>query len=158
MALKAVVNGAKHRNESRYRGAGRHWATPLEVFQPLDEEFGFTLDPCATHQTAKCELYFTEAEDGLLQDWSGQTVFMNPPYGAEIKKWIEKAYISSQSLATVVGLLPAATDSDWWHRYVVGKAEIRYLRKRPRFLVYEDGSVKWASPFQPCVVVIWRPS
>lgn len=82
---------------------------------------------------------------------------MNPPYGAELPAWIRKARAAAAAGALVVGLVPASTDSAWWHADVVDVAEVRFLRGRPRFLVYEDdGSVKWASPFQPCVVVVWR--
>ncbi len=154
----SVSKAAKHRNESRYRGKGRCWATPPKIFEPLNAEFAFTLDPCATPKSAKCARFFTETEDGLKQDWGKERVFLNPPYGAEIRPWIKKAKESSWGGALVVGLLPAETDSDWWHEHIVGAAEVRYIRGRPRFLVYEDdGSVKWASPFRPCVVVVWRP-
>jgi len=154
----AVKNTAKSRNDSRYRGKGRHWATPPGLFSRLDAEFNFTVDPCATPKSAKCVKFYTEAENGLKQDWTRERVFMNPPYGAEIRAWISKARESADGGALVVGLLPAETDSDWWHEYIVGRAEVRYLRGRIRFLVYgDDGSVKWASPFRPSVVVVWSP-
>jgi len=128
------------------------------VFGPLNDEFNFTLDPCATTKSAKCARFFTESEDGLKQDWGRERVFMNPPYGAEIRPWIAKARSCSEAGALVVGLLPAETDSDWWHNHVVGRAEVRYMRGRIRFLVHEDdGTTKWASPFRPSVVVVWYP-
>lgn len=155
---KAVINAAKSRNDSRYRGKGRHWATPPELFSVLNAEFHFTLDPCATLKSAKCAKFFTETENGLTKDWTTEKVFMNPPYGAEIRAWIHKARESADAGALVVGLLPAETDSDWWHSHIVDRAEVRYLRGRIRFLVFEDdGAVKWASPFRPSVIVIWRP-
>ena len=154
--MSNVSKAARHRNESRYRGAGRCWATPPEIFGPLDAEFHFTLDPCATPASAKCVKFYTESDNGLSKDWSGEVVFMNPPYGAEIRPWIKKAKESAAFGAVVVGLLPAETDSDWWHESVMGHSEIRFLRKRPRFIVHmEDGSTKWASPFRPSVVVVW---
>lgn len=153
-----VRKAARSRNNSRYRGSGRHWATPPDLFQKLDSEFRFTLDPCATIKTAKCSRFFTEQEDGLSKDWEGDRVFMNPPYGAEIRPWIRKARESADKGALVVGLVPAETDSDWWHDHIVDRAEIRYIRGRIRFLVYgDDGLVMWASPFRPSVVVVWRP-
>ena len=159
MSSDAVRKAAKHRNDSRYRGKGRHWATPPKVFDPLNLEFNFTLDPCATDRSAKCWFYFTEREDGLAQSWGTHRVFMNPPYGAEIRPWIKKARESAAAGALVVALLPAETDSDWWHEHIVDIAEVRYIRGRPRFIVHmEDGTEKWASPFRPCVVVIWRPN
>jgi phage N-6-adenine-methyltransferase len=146
---------ARHRNAARYRGSGRTWATPPEVFTPLEREFGFTLDPCATPDSAKCARYFTEADDGLAQSWAGETVFMNPPYGRELAAWVSKARRESTAGATVVGLLPAATDQAWFHDDVIGAgAEVRFLRGRVRFLGPGD---TWASPFQPSIVVVWRP-
>lgn len=144
-----------HRNSARYHGSGRDWATPPEVFGPLDEEFHFTLDPCARPETAKCARYFTEAEDGLAQDWGHEVVFMNPPYGREIKAWTKKARESAAKGALVVGLLPAGCDLAWWHDDILAVgAEIRFLRGRVRFLC--DGQ-RWANAFFPSVVIVWRP-
>lgn len=149
----AVINGARAKNNGRYNGNGRHWETPPEVFEPLDREFSFTLDPCATDETAKCERHFTEAENGLVQSWEGERVFMNPPYGREIYAWTRKARDSGAAL--VVGLLPASTDLAWWHEDVVGRAEVRYIRGRVRFLT---GGPYRASGFFASVVVVWRPA
>ncbi len=146
----AVVGAAVARNNGRYNGNGRDWRTPPEVFGPLHAEFDFTLDPCCTAETAKCAKFYTEAENGLAQDWSGERVFMNPPYGREIAPWTRKA---RESNALVVGLLPASTDLRWWHEDIVGRAEVRYLRGRVRFLT--DGPYR-ASGFFPSVIVIWR--
>lgn len=96
------------------------WATPQDFFDRLDEEFDFTLDPCATPENAKCSRYFTKGGDGLSQDWSGDRVFMNPPYGREIGKWVKKAYEESQKGALVVCLIPARTDTSYWHEFVIG--------------------------------------
>lgn len=124
------------------------------MFGPLDAEFGFTLDPCATVKNAKCARFFTEAINGLAQDWWRERVFMNPPYGREIYAWTNKARRQAAAGALVVGLLPASTDLAWWHDDVVGHAEVRYIRGRVRFLT--DGPYR-ASGFFPSVVVIWRP-
>lgn len=143
------------RNRGRYYGNGRDWATPPELYEPLDAEFGFTLDPCATPETAKCNRYYTEAEDGLSKSWAGEIVFMNPPYGREIRAWTEKAVREAREGATVVGLLPASTDLDWWHDHVLAEdAEVRYLRGRPRFLA---PGRRWAQMYAPSVIVVWRP-
>jgi phage N-6-adenine-methyltransferase len=150
------MSASQRRNEGRWRGSGRDWATPLDLFEELDREFTFDLDPCASERTAKCLHYFTERENGLNQDWGLNRVFMNPPYGRELPEWVKKARAAAKAGALVVGLLPAATDSAWWHEHVMGNAEVRYLRKRPKFLIYTDTGVKWNSPFQPCVVVIWK--
>jgi len=120
------------------------------LFAELDAEFGFTLDPCCSHETALCEKHFTPEEDGLAQDWSGDVVFMNPPYGREIGKWVRKAWEDSQRGATVVCLIPARTDTSYWHDYVM-RGEIRFLRGRLRF-----GGHTNSAPF-PSAVVIFRP-
>lgn len=127
------------------------WATPQHLFDELYKEFNFTLDPCATHENAKCEKYFTEKENGLLQDWSDDVVFMNPPYGREIKHWIKKAYEESLKGAIVVCLIPARTDTMYWHDYIFGKAfDIRFLRGRLKF-----GDSKNSAPF-PSAIVIYK--
>lgn len=150
----ALLAGARAKNNGRYNGNGRHWATPPEVFGPLDAEFGFTLDPCATAETAKCAVYFTEDDNGLERSWSGHRVFMNPPYGREIYAWTRKARTEYENGVLVVGLLPASTDLSWWHDDVVGRAEVRYIRGRVRFLT---GGPYRASGFFASVVVVWRP-
>ncbi len=151
----AVLGGVKAKNNGRYNGNGRHWATPPEVFDPLDEEFNFTLDPCATPETAKCPEFFTEADNGLEQPWSSHRVFMNPPYGREVYAWTRKARLEQEKGALVVGLLPASTDLAWWHEDVLEHAEVRYLRGRVRFLT---GGPYRASGFFASVIVIWWPS
>ena len=131
----ALLGGVRAKNNGRYNGNGREWMTPPEIFDPLNAEFKFTLDPCSTHGNAKTPLHFTESENGLLQDWSGHIVFMNPPYGKEVYAWTRKAKESAELGATVVGLLPASCDLAWWHDDVVAaKAEVRYIRGRVRFL------------------------
>lgn len=155
--MSRAANPSRHRNESRWRGSGREWATPDDVFAPLHAEFAFTVDVCASDLNHKHSRYWTEQQNGLAQDWCGEVCWMNPPYGAEIRAWIRKARESADAGAVVVGLLPAETDSDWWHEHIVGRAEIRFLRKRPRFLIHHsDGRTQWASPFRPSVVVVWR--
>lgn len=147
---QAVLGGMKAKNNGRYNGNGRHWATPPEVFDPLHAEFNFTLDPCATPESAKCPRYFTEADNGLERNWTNERVFMNPPYGREIYAWTRKARGSG---ALVVGLLPASCDLAWWHDDVMGYAEVRYIRGRVRFLT---GGPYRASGFFASVIVIWR--
>ena len=91
------------------------WDTPQEFFDKLDNQFHFNLDPCATPQSAKCKKYFTEEDDGLIQDWKGHAVFVNPPYGRDIVAWVKKGYEESKKHNTlVVMLLPSRTDTKWW--------------------------------------------
>jgi phage N-6-adenine-methyltransferase len=91
------------------------WATPQEFFNKLDAEFDFTLDVCANAENAKCENFYTAEDDGLQQPWTG-VVWCNPPYGRGISEWVERAYQASLNGATVVMLIPARTDTRWFHR------------------------------------------
>lgn len=154
----ALLKGLASKNNGRYNGNGREWETPPEVFEQLDDEFHFTLDPCATAKNHKCPRYFTEHDicvpDGLEADWGVDHVFMNPPYGREVAAWTRKAREAAEQGALVVGLLPASTDLAWWHEDVVGHAEVRYIRGRVRFLT---GGPYRASGFFASVIVIWRP-
>ncbi len=128
------------------------WETPDDLFKKLDDEFCFNLDPCATKENSKCEEYFTKEDDGLSMEWYG-TVFMNPPYGREIGKWVAKAYWESvHNGCKVVCLLPARTDTAWFHDYCCPKArEIRFLRGRLKF----SGAI-YNAPF-PSMVVVFVP-
>jgi phage N-6-adenine-methyltransferase len=140
----------KQFNRVHFSSATVEWPTPQGVFDELDEEFKFTLDPCATHENAKCERHFTKEEDGLNQDWGQERTFMNPPYGPEIKDWMKKAYESARNGATVVCLVPARTDTRWFHDYAV-KGEVIAIKGRLKF-----GESKNSAPF-PSIVVIFRP-
>lgn len=139
----------KHRPAVHFSSQTVEWSTPQDVFDGLDAEFGFDLDPCATAENAKCERYFTRQEDGLAQTWTGR-VFCNPPYGRTLGAWMRKAWEASQSTAELVVLLiPARTDTRWWHEYVEGR-EARFLPGRLRF-----GDAQASAPF-PSVVVVFR--
>lgn len=127
------------------------WATPADFFARLNEEFNFTLDVCALPENAKCERFFTPADDGLSQQWIG-VCWMNPPYGRDIRRWVEKAYLSARAGSTVVCLLPARTDTSWWHTWVMRANEIRFVRGRLRF-----GNSKNSAPFPSAVVVFGPP-
>jgi phage N-6-adenine-methyltransferase len=137
--------------KSLFSSATPEWGTPRSLFEAVDMEFGFTLDPCSTDENAKCTHHFTKAENGLTQDWGDHVVFMNLPYGREISEWMKKAYDSARNGATVVCLVPARTDTRWWHQYAM-KGEIRLLRGRVRFI-----GGKYSAPF-PSAFVIFRPA
>lgn len=111
------------------------WGTPQNFFDNLNKEFNFTLDPCATSENAKCKKYFTINENGLTQNWEGETVFCNPPYGRAIKDWVKKCYEESKKPnTTVVMLIPARTDTTYFHDYIYHKVrEIRFVRGRLKF-------------------------
>lgn len=128
------------------------WATPQAFYDALHAKFNFTLDPCSDGTNAKCAKYFTAKEDGLAQDWSQETVFMNPPYGRVIGDWIRKAHEESRKGATVVCLIPSRTDTRYWHDYVMKASEIRLVKGRLKF---GDGSAP--APF-PSAVVVFKPN
>lgn len=125
------------------------WATPRSFFQALDAEFHFNLDPCATPENAKCADFYTIENDGLTQDWGGRRVFCNPPYGRAIAAWVRKCYEEAQKPNTLVVLLiPARTDTEYFHKYIYHKAwEIRFVRGRLHF--NEAGP----APFPSMVVI-----
>lgn len=138
--------------EVMFSSASEDWATPQSFFDQLNEEFKFTLDPCAAPNNAKCDQYFTKEDDGLTKDWTGEVVFMNPPYGRPIGQWVKKAFEESVKGATVVCLLPARTDTKWFHDYIYNRSEIRFIKGRLKF-----GDSKNSAPF-PSMVVIFNRS
>ena len=137
------------------------WATPASVFDPLNAEFGFTLDAAALPHNAKCERYLTPEDDALdeVTYWGNrrqrEVVWLNPPYGHKnLLLWMGRARREAQwCAATVVCLVPAHTGQRWWHEHVAdGKAsEIRWLRGRVKFV-----GAAGCAPFPSCVV-IYRP-
>lgn len=138
-------------DKALFSSASVEWETPQDFFESLDAEFHFTLDPCCTDENAKCEKHYTRQQDGLSQSWKGETVFCNPPYGKEIGLWVEKcSKEAGGGGATVVMLIPARTDTAWFHKYIYKKADIRFIRGRLKF-----GGSKNSAPF-PSMVVIFR--
>lgn len=131
------------------------WATPNELFDELNSEFNFTLDPCCTHKNAKCKKHYTINEDGLAQSWKNESVFCNPPYGTEIKKWVKKCYEEHiKNNITVVMLIPARTDTTYFHEYIYKKSEIRFIKGRVKF-IDENGNQQNSAPFSS-MIVIWQ--
>ena len=117
------------------------WKTPKDLFFALDAIYHFTLDPCSTHDNALCEKHFTKEENGLLQDWRGETVFMNPPYSGETGKWVKKAYCESENGATVVCLIPARPDTQYWQEIIFPYAtNIQFIRGRLHFSESKQGA------------------
>lgn len=124
------------------------WATPQDFFNKINQEFNFTLDVASTDENAKCKKYFTEQDDGLQQSWDNEIVWCNPPYGRSLKSWVKKA--SETIGGVVVMLIPARTDTSYFHDYICEKAEIRFIRGRLKF-----GDSKNSAPF-PSMLVIFR--
>ena len=138
-------------SEALYSSRTEEWPTPQSFFDQLDAEFHFTLDPCATAENAKCAKFFTKQQNGLQQDWGTEIVFCNPPYGKTMRDWARKCYESSQSGALVVLLAHARTDTRWFHDWVYGKSELRFVRGRLKF-----GDGAQSAPF-PSLVAVFRP-
>ena len=128
------------------------WETPKDLFDRLNEEFHFTLDPCANEYNHKCDKYYTIEQDGLKQDWSGETVFCNPPYGRTVSKWVQKCFqeVYAGKCSCAVMLIPARTDTRWFHDWIYNKAEVRFIKGRLRF-----GGQSQDAPF-PSMVVVYR--
>jgi len=138
-------------NRVHFSSATDLWETPWLLFRQLDAQFSFTLDVCALPENAKCKRFYTPNDDGLAQRWKG-VCWCNPPYGRNIGRWVEKAYASAiAGDATVVCLIPARTDTTWWHRYVMAASEVWLVSGRIRF-----GKARAGAPF-PSAIVIFRP-
>ena len=135
--------------EVHFSSKSNEWNTPDDLYNTLHNEFNFTLDPCTNGENNKCNKFYTEKENGLIQDWSKDIVFMNPPYGREISQWIEKAYNDSLKGAKVVCLIPSRTDTKYWHDFIFNKAsEVRFIKGRLKF-----GNSKNSAPFPSSIVV-----
>lgn len=138
-------------NKVHFSSKTPEWETPWELFLELDTEFHFTLDPCATEENAKCDIFYTQEDNGLSLPWFGR-VFCNPPYGRVIAEWVRKAVmevVNNSDVECVVLLLPARTDTKWFHEYIYNHHEIRFLQGRVRFGESEAGA-----PFPSMVVII----
>ena len=137
------------KNAALFTSDSTEWETPQALFDELNKEFHFNLDPCATKQNAKCKKFYTKKDDGLVQDWKGKRVFCNPPYGKYTTPlWIKKC--ATSGAAVCVALIPSRTDTRWFHEYIYGKAEIRFVKGRLHFSNSKD-----AATF-PSMIVIWR--
>lgn len=140
-------------NKSLLSSKNMNWCTPQYLFDYLDHEFHFVLDAAATENTKKCDLCYTPDHSGLDHSWNvGGSVFCNPPYGRSIGKWVKKAFEESKTGVTIVLLIPARTDTSYFHDYIYGKAEIRFLKGRIHF-TDEFGNISAPAPFPSMIVV-----
>lgn len=139
--------------DALFSSAKQNWETPQWLFDELNEEFGFELDAAADESNCKCPHFLSEGDDALCFSWADlvSSVWLNPPYGRGAGEWVRKAHEESQRGATVVCLLPARTDTAWFHDHVYGRADIRFLRGRLKFV----GATSPA-PF-PSMIVVFRP-
>ena len=134
-------------NDVHFSSKSDDWETPQPLFDRLNEHYHFGLDVCASAENAKCARYFDRETDGLKQSWTGRC-WMNPPYGREIGKWVKKAYETAKKRqGLVVCLLPARTDTAWFHDYCL-KGQYTFLRGRLKF-----GNAKNSAPFPSMIVI-----
>jgi phage N-6-adenine-methyltransferase len=156
LRLRNIILEVKAMNKALLSSKKMDWRTPQAFFDDLNREFHFVLDAAAMPENAKCTQYFTPETDGLSRSWDvGGSVFCNPPYGRKIGQWVQKAYSEYvRGAVTIVMLIPARTDTSYFHDYIYGKAEIRFLRGRLKF-EDENGAAMNPAPF-PSMVVIFR--
>ena len=134
--------------DTKFESKKQDWETPDEIFDPLNIEFGFTLDVCASDGNKKCDYFFSENDDGLTKSWANHICWMNPPFGQQ-GHWVRKAYLESKHRNTIiVCLLPARTNTNWWHDCCM-RGEVRFIRGRPKFK-----GAKYGLP-QPLAIVIF---
>ena len=139
-------------NKGLFTSDKNYWETPQDFFNELHEKYNFTLDATASDENTKLPNYYTVEDDALKQKWEGR-VFVNPPYGREIKRWVKKAYEESLEPYNecVVMLIPARTDTTYWHEYIFGKAkDVDFLKGRLKFEI--NGKAKDAAPFPSALI------
>lgn len=147
VVAEAGLGGAREGHEPM----STEWETPDSLFCRLNEEFGFTVDVCARAENAKSDRFWTPEDDGLGQLWDDEICWMNPPWGQAIQEWLKKAVHECRNGADrVVALLPARTDTRWWHRYVMLADEVRLMRGRPWFRLNGESAGRSRLP---CVIV-----
>lgn len=138
----------------KFDSAKQEWTTPQNLFDRLDEEFQFKIDLAADSTNAKCNAFLDESIDALTRDWSCPSCWLNPPYGSKshkLENWIKKAYEDSEKFgSTIVVLIPARTNTRWWHKYCMNASEVRFICGRPKF-----GDAKHGLP-QPLALIIFR--
>ena len=141
--------------KGKFESAKQDWETPIDLFNQINAEFNFTLDAAASEKNKKVCNFFSAKDDGLSQDWSNETVWLNPPYGdgkSKITDWVKKADAERHKGATTVMLIPARTNTNWFHDICLKYGEVRFIRGRPKF-----GGADHGLP-QPLCFVIFRPS
>jgi len=135
--------------KNKFESASVEWPTPQELFDELNQEFCFNTDVAAADDNAKCSHYYTKEQDGLKQDWRG-VCWMNPPYGRAMVEWLKKAIRETWNGTTTVCLIPARTNTAWWHDLCQKYGEVRFVRGRPKF-----GGADHGLP-QPLAIVVFR--
>lgn len=136
-------------NQGMMTSNSDEWTTPSALFRALDRRFGFELDPAATKENALCPMFFTEVEDGLVKSWKPWRVFVNPPY-SHVGDWMWKCKDESgKGCPLICALIPARTDTRWWHDFVKTADLIHFLKGRLKF-----GDGTGSAPF-PSALAFW---
>ena len=153
------------RQQILFSSKSNEWETPQDLFDKLNTTYHFTLDPCSTHENAKCPKHYTIEENGLKQSWQGEIVFCNPPYGREIGKWVKKAYDEVMLGTKIVMLIPARVDTKWFHQYIYNKEpkiKVEFIKGRLKFINLtlpswrEDGNFKASPATFPSMLVYFN--
>lgn len=137
-------------DKNRFATCKEDWETPPALFQALHKEFQFTCDVAADNRNAKVPNFINQEQDALSVPWHG-TCWLNPPYGRQLKLWVEKAYRESINGATIVMLIPSRTNTNWWHDFCMRASEIRFIKGRPKFVGAKHGLP------QPLAIIIFKP-
>lgn len=152
-------------DDTLFSSANHDWVTPVDLFFQLHEEFHFDLDAAATEAAARVRMYLgpdaddLDDRDALRTNWDRegvQTVWLNPPYGRGVGRWLQKVCEESREGLTIVCLLMARTDTAWFHDFAMQAAEIRFIRGRIKFLDGETLEPRNPAP-APSMLVIFRP-
>jgi phage N-6-adenine-methyltransferase len=139
-------------NKDRFEAVKTDWETPQYLFDELTKEFNFSLDVAASSENAKTKRYFTVLDNGLTKVWENEIVWCNPPYGTEVPKWLQKGLLSKSLNTTSVFLIPARTNTKWWHSLCMKASEIDFICGRPKF-----GESTHGLPF-PLALIIFKPN
>jgi phage N-6-adenine-methyltransferase len=146
----------EHSRQVLFSKKSDEWATPQWLFDELDKEYGFTLDAASSDDNAKCAKHYTMEEDGLSRCWSGETVFVNPPY-SKCFDWVKKAHEEAAKENTkVVMLIPARTDTKWFHTFCLDSCVVStvcFVKGRLKF-----GEQTNSAPFPSMIVVFDKSS
>lgn len=147
-------------DKNKFDSVKSDWSTNWEFFNPINDEFKFTIDVAADSRNKKVERFFSIEDDGLKQDWTNEIVWCNPPYGRDVPKWLLKGKENAEKNNTIsVFLIPARTNTKWFHEICLKADEIRFVKGRPKFYNYanEDFEALFGLPVPLCLV-IFRPN
>lgn len=133
-------------NRGMFTSAREDWETPDELYDKYNRRYHFTVDVCADEKNHKCARYFTKDQDGLKQNWDGERCWCNPPYGKAVAEFVKKAV---ESKALTVMLIPARTDTMWFHTYIYMRYPVEFIKGRITFK-----GAKHNAPFPSMIVIV----